>query len=86
MNDCRKIVELETRIVELEKKYIQLEQQFDNLISAPLTQKKAADYLHISRHTLRRHTEMGLLSAIPGTTKYRVSELERYKAIHGKKR
>ena len=86
MNECRKIAELESRIVELESKHRQIEQQFEDIINKPLSQSAAAKYLHISRNTLAKHTDMGLLSPIPGTTKYRASELDRYRAIRKRNR
>lgn len=80
MSDCKKLGELESRLAAIEAQIKQIKQQMEDELNKPLSQSAAAHYLHISRNTLVKHTEMGLLSAIPGTTKYRVSELDRYKA------
>ena len=51
-----------------------------------MTQSAAAKYLLITRNTLVKHTAMGLVSNIPGTTKYRKSELDKYLAIRQRKK
>lgn len=81
MNDCKRIGELESRLSDVEAQLKRIREKDEDV----LTQIAAARYLLISRNTLVKHTKMGLVSNIPGTTKYRVSELDRYRAVRNRK-
>jgi hypothetical protein len=81
MPDCKKIGELESRLADVEAEVRRLREKNEEV----LNQTKAAQYLYITRKTLVKHTRMGLVNNIPGTTKYRISELDRYRAIRMRK-
>ena len=80
-SDCKHIIELEDRVAAIERRIevVEASQQ------PTYTQKAAAAYLGMSRHTLRRHTAMGLIDCVPGTTLYLQRELQRYKLKRNKK-
>ncbi len=80
-SDCKHIIELDERLSDIEHRLEQVEAS-----QLPTyTQKAAAAYLGMSRHTLRRHTEMGLINCVPGTTRYLAKDLQRYKIKRQKK-
>lgn len=81
MNDCKRIGELEQRLSAVEVDIKRIKESYEEV----LTQSAAARYLLMSRNTLVKHTAMGLVNNIPGTTKYRISELNRYRAIRSRK-
>jgi heme oxygenase len=77
MNECKRIVELEDTIRALDQRLRKLESRADDL----LTQSAAARYLGICRNTLISYTRMDLIHSVEGTTKYRLSELDRFKTL-----
>lgn len=82
MSDCKRIVELEDTLRALDQRVKKLESRADDL----LTQAAAARYLGVCRNTLITYTRMDLIHAVEGTTKYRMSELDRFKDLRLRKR
>ncbi len=82
MKECWRIDEIETRLSAVEEKLNKIGVNEGEV----MTQSAAAKYLLITRNTLVKHTAMGLVSNIPGTTKYRKSELDKYLAIRQRKK
>ena len=79
MNECFKIGEIEDRVRNLENKMSAVEAQIGDRANGALSRRAAAIYLGIDPKTLKSHTDMGLVNAIPGTTKYTKAELDRYR-------
>ena len=77
MNNCELILELKERVAKLEREIAELKAGDP---TQAMNQKAAAKYLGITPPTLRRYTRMDIVRAIPGTTRYRIAELDRYKA------
>lgn len=70
------------RVSSLERAVGDLRDTVAGLDTMTVSQREAAERMGLNEKTIRRYREIGLITPVPGTTRYSLSEIRRFTNAH----